>query len=588
MARFGDFDQYLDNAGDPLAEGKLYFYESGTTTPKTTYADINNSIPNTNPVLLSAAGRQPNIFFDGVAKVILTDNDDVQIAVRDPAGETGTDFGDEWVATKIYNAVDVVLGSDGIYYRSLINGNQNNNPVTTTGSWTLLYSVEWNAGITYSTGDVVTYGSQQYQSLQNSNLNQNPSTQTAYWVPLNFAWVATATYSEDQNVVGTDGILYTSLQNSNTGNDPATSPAYWVGTSAAAAASATAAANSATAAAASETAAAASETAAAASETAAAASETAAAASESAAATSATNASNSATAAATSETNAAASETAAAASASAASTSETNAAASASAASTSETNAAASETAAAASETAAAASESAAATSETNAANSASSASTSASNASTSETNAASSATAAAGSATAAAGSATAAAGSATAAAASFDQFDDIYLGAKATAPTVNNDGDPLQAGALYFNTVSNTMFVYSGSSWVAAGSAVNGTSSRQTYTATASQTTFAITYDVGFVDVYLNGSKLLVGTDFTATSGTSIVLTTGAASGDIVDIVAYGAFNVANTYTQAAADAKFAQVANNLSDVDAATARTNLGLVIGHRRSSV
>ena len=85
MARFGDFDQYLDDAGDPLVEGKLYFYESGTTTPKTTFADINNSIPNTNPVLLSAAGRQPNIFFDGVAKVILTDNDDVQIAVRDPA-----------------------------------------------------------------------------------------------------------------------------------------------------------------------------------------------------------------------------------------------------------------------------------------------------------------------------------------------------------------------------------------------------------------------------------------------------------------------------------------------------------------------
>ena len=45
MARFGDFDQYLDNAGDPLSNGKLYFYESGTTTPKTTYSDINNSIP---------------------------------------------------------------------------------------------------------------------------------------------------------------------------------------------------------------------------------------------------------------------------------------------------------------------------------------------------------------------------------------------------------------------------------------------------------------------------------------------------------------------------------------------------------------
>ena len=172
MARFGDFDQYLDNAGDPLVEGKIYFYESGTTTPKTTYSDINNSIPNTNPVLLTAAGRQPNIFFDGVAKAILTDNDDVQIAVRDPVGETATDFGDAWVATKIYSAVDVVLGSDGVYYRSLVNGNQNNNPVTTTGSWTLLYSVDWNAGITYQVGAMVTYNDEQYQSLQSTNLNE--------------------------------------------------------------------------------------------------------------------------------------------------------------------------------------------------------------------------------------------------------------------------------------------------------------------------------------------------------------------------------------------------------------------------------
>ena len=78
MARFGDFDQYLDNAGDPLVSGKIYFYESGTTTFKTTYADVNNSIPNTNPVILTAAGRQPNVFFDGVAKAILTNSSMVE------------------------------------------------------------------------------------------------------------------------------------------------------------------------------------------------------------------------------------------------------------------------------------------------------------------------------------------------------------------------------------------------------------------------------------------------------------------------------------------------------------------------------
>ena len=203
------------------------------------------------------------------------------------------------------------------------------------------------------------------------------------------------------------------------------------------------------------------------------------------------------------------------------------------------------------------------------AAASAAAAATSASNAATSETNAGN--------------SASTASTAATNAAASYDSFDDRYLGAKSSTPTLDNDGNALLTGALYWDTVANQMRVYTGSVWVAAGSAVNGTSSRQTYTATASQTTFAITYDAGFVDVYLNGVRLVAGSDFTASSGTDIVLATGAAVNDIVDIIAYGAFSLANTYTQAAADAKFIQAANNLSELtNAATARTNLGLAIG------
>jgi hypothetical protein len=57
-------------------------------------------------------------------------------------------------------------------------------------------------------------------------------------------------------------------------------------------------------------------------------------------------------------------------------------------------------------------------------------------------------------------------AASAAAAAASADAFDDVYLGSKSSDPTTDNDGDPLAAGMLYYNTVSNIMRIYSGSAW--------------------------------------------------------------------------------------------------------------------------
>jgi len=88
----------------------------------------------------------------------------------------------------------------------------------------------------------------------------------------------------------------------------------------------------------------------------------------------------------------------------------------------------------------------------TSAADSAAAAATSASNAATSASNAAT--------------SATASATSATAAAASYDAFDDRYLGDKASDPTLDNDGNALLTGALYFNTTSDVMKVYDGSAW--------------------------------------------------------------------------------------------------------------------------
>jgi hypothetical protein len=206
-----------------------------------------------------------------------------------------------------------------------------------------------------------------------------------------------------------------------------------------------------------------------------------AAASATAAASSATDAETAQTAAETAQTAAELAETNAETAETNAETAETNAAASEVNAATSETNAAASEAAAATSETNAATSETNAATSESNASTSASTAttqagiattqagiattqagnaSTSASNASTSESNAATSETNAATSESNAAASAAAAATAA-------DNFDDVYLGSKASDPTLDNDGDALTAGDLYYNSVGTVLKYYTGSAWV-------------------------------------------------------------------------------------------------------------------------
>ena len=225
----------------------------------------------------------------------------------------------------------------------------------------------------------------------------------------------------------------------------------------------------------SEANAAASETASAASASAASTSATASANSATAASTSATAASTSAANAATSATNAATSEANAATSATSAATSATTATTKASEASTSATNAATSETNASTSETNAASSATAAASSATSASTSAATATTKASEAATSATNAATSETNAAASETAAAASQTAAEAAKDAALEALDSFDDRYLGQKASDPTLDNDGNALVAGALYFNTTDDVMKVYEGSVWVAAYASLSG-----------------------------------------------------------------------------------------------------------------
>ena len=174
---------------------------------------------------------------------------------------------------------------------------------------------------------------------------------------------------------------------------------------------------------------------------------------------------NAATNAATATTKAgeaATSATASASSASSASTSATAAQTAQTAAETAETNSETAETNSASSASASASSASSASTSAGTATTQAGIATTKAGEASTSASNAASSASSASS-------AQTAAESARDATLAAYDNFDDRYLGTKSTAPTVDNDGDALVAGALYFDSVAGAMFVYTGSAWVAA-----------------------------------------------------------------------------------------------------------------------
>jgi len=272
-----------------------------------------------------------------------------------------------------------------------------------------------------------------------------------------------------------DSILGSATAASTSAASAATSATSAATSATSAATSATSSASSASAAATSASSALTSQTAAATSATSAAASATAAATSATSAATSASSALTSQTAAATSATSAATSATSAAASVSTIATYASDALTSANSAATSAASAAASTSAAAASASAAATSATSASASQTAAATSATSAATSASSALTSQTAAATSATSAATSAssaltsqTAAATSATSAATSASSAATTYTNYDARYLGAKASAPSVDNQGGALITGATYFNSTTSIMYAWSGSAWQA------------------------------------------------------------------------------------------------------------------------
>lgn len=284
--------------------------------------------------------------------------------------------------------------------------------------------------------------------------------------------------------------------------------------------------------------------------------------------TSATSASNSATSATNSATSATASATTATTQATTATTQATNAATSATNAGASATTATTQATNSGTSATNAASSATAAATSATNASSSATSASSSATSASGSASTATTQATNAATSATGASGSATTATTQATNAAASYDAFDDRYLGAKATAPTLDNDGAALLAGAIYWDTVTPEMRVWNGTAWVA----VQSLSSATTATTQATNAANSATSAANSATAAANSATSASGSASTATTQASNATTSATNASASAATATTQATNAATSATNAATSAT--NSAN--SATAAATSATN------------
>ena len=153
----------------------------------------------------------------------------------------------------------------------------------------------------------------------------------------------------------------------------------------------------------------------------------------------------------------------------------------------------------------------------------------------------------------------------------SISQSVDMTAGTKETQPlnvlipiTGASEANPVRMKVRMGMAAANgTLELFAFSSVVTAQALVSAGGKTYTsteFTATAGQTAFNLVYTPGYVEVYHNGLKLSA-SDYTASNGTSVVLGTAAVAGDAIEVVAYGTFAVADSYTKAEVDGIVADI---------------------------
>jgi len=193
MSRYSNpTPQLIDGNGKPVVGAKKFFFSVDTEIKKTVYSDSTFGTAIANPVLSNADGRFPEIFLDGLYDEVQQDDsgtatgyDGATLWGPIPVGEVAEGPLLIWASDNSYDVPDIVLGSDDNYYKSLIDSNSGNNPVSSPGSWEQLqFGRVWNVNITYDKGDTV-YASDGflYISIIASNVGNNPVSDSTSWRP---------------------------------------------------------------------------------------------------------------------------------------------------------------------------------------------------------------------------------------------------------------------------------------------------------------------------------------------------------------------------------------------------------------------
>lgn len=227
--------KYTTDTLKTLPGSKLYFYQNGTSTPKTVYADKNKVTSLGSVVTSDSAGIFVPIFLDGTYRVTLKNaagTTQTGWPVDNVGGEDTAGAFDDWSAITSYSIGDIVTGSNGLRYVATANSNLNNDPTIAANQPTYWIeyktSTAWNVLSTYALYDRIQYtDGAVYISLQNSNTGNTPAINSAWWKKTRDGeyWNSSTTYASGVYVYEGE-LRYKSMQSSNTNHTPSTDTSF--------------------------------------------------------------------------------------------------------------------------------------------------------------------------------------------------------------------------------------------------------------------------------------------------------------------------------------------------------------------------